>query len=131
MNFDRANELWKSLIKANATVLHGESAHHFSPATVLDAVEDAKTPKDMWDSMGIDHSIVVPIKGVVKPGTMLNGTRLCVEKLRDLPDGYDVSIRTPVVPTRWKTYDEELTVIWDNIINSISKGVYKILTGIA
>lgn len=122
MNYDRAKEMWKSLIKANGTVLLGEESYIFDAETVLNAVEKAKTPKDMWESMGVDHSIVVPIMSTATPGTVLNGTRLCLEKLRNVPSGYEFSIRTPVIPARWKTYDEEFTVIWENIINSISKG---------
>lgn len=54
----------------------------------------------------MDSWAVVPIHSVSREGHELEGTRLTVVRVADMPDGYEFSIRTPVTPDRWLDFDE-------------------------
>lgn len=63
----------------------------------------------MWKAIGCDCWIVVPIASVCRAGHTLEGTRLTITKSKEVPDGHEFSIRTPVTPPRWDDFDKELT----------------------
>ena len=50
--------------------------------------------------------MVVPIESSLRAGEHLEGTRLTLVRLVDQPDAYELSIRTPVTPHRWKAFDQ-------------------------
>jgi len=55
-----------------------------------------------------DFWVVVPIESLLRPGEHLEGTRLTLVRLMDQPDSFELSIRTPVTPHRWKAFDQVL-----------------------
>lgn len=44
-----------------------------------------------------------------------------VQKPPSQPNSFEFSIRTPVTPDRWEQYDEELSTLFDNLIEALSK----------
>jgi len=63
-----------------------------------------------------DFWVVVPIESLSRPGEHLEGTRLTLVRLMDQPDAFELSIRTPVTPHRWKAFDQVLEphdAYWD------------------
>ena len=63
-----------------------------------------------------DFWVVVPIESLSRPGEHLEGTRLTLVRLMDQPDAFELSIRTPVTPHRWKAFDqvpEPHATYWD------------------
>lgn len=56
--------------------------------------------------IGQDAWVVVPIGSSARPGAILEGTRLTIAKMVDQPEAYELSIRTPVTPHRWKDFDK-------------------------
>jgi hypothetical protein len=73
------------------------------------------TPAEMYNALGIDCWIIVPIRSVCREGHTLEGTRLTITKSKDQPDGHEFSIRTPVTPPRWKDFDAELEAAFEAI----------------
>jgi hypothetical protein len=94
--------------------------------------------RDSWhvSNGAVFSCIVAQCHSVVKPGRVMEGTRLTMQVSLELerckafqsaggssqqclitpfalqskpPDGYEVAIRTPCTPPRWKEFDEELT----------------------
>lgn len=57
-------------------------------------------------ALQVDSWVVVPIHSSARPGHVMEGTRLTVVRVRDMPDGYEFSIRTPVTPARWQDFAE-------------------------
>lgn len=60
--------------------------------------------------------MVVPLESNRQPEAILEGTRLTLVKVPNQPDAYEFSIRTPVTPSRWKEFDQELEVAWEDMI---------------
>ena len=84
------------------------------------------TAPELWDVIGTDSWVVVPIQSKFRPGHKMEGTRLTPTKFpaSHQPDAYEFSIRTPVTPIRWKDFDSELGLCWDAIMDAhISGGV--------
>lgn len=42
--------------------------------------------------------------------------------MQGVSDHYEASIRTPVTPSRWQFFDEELTGIWEGMIDALMSG---------
>ena len=80
----------------------------------------ASSPADLLAALGRDAFITVPV-AAVKTGRVLDGTRLTVARGADkVPDGVDLSIRTPVTPARWAAYAAELAPHFDDLIDSVA-----------
>ena len=58
---------------------------------------------------GQDDYVVSPCIGTV--GGALEGTRLTIQER--LPEGVEVSIRTPLTPARWASYEPEMQAAWE------------------
>lgn len=69
----------------------------------------------MYDALGLDCWIIVPVLSVCRQGHSLEGTRLTITKNKDQPDGHEFSIRTPVTPFRWADFDKELSTAFEAI----------------
>jgi hypothetical protein len=69
----------------------------------------------MYDALGIDCWIIVPVRSVSREGHSLEGTRLTITKNKDQPEGHEFSIRTPVTPFRWADFDQELSAAFEAI----------------
>ena len=91
------------------------------PGTVrAAAVAAASTPSDLLAALGRDAFITVPV-AAVKTGGTLDGTRLTIAQGGDrVPDGVDLSIRTPVTPARWTAYAAELAPHFDDLVDSVA-----------
>ena len=69
----------------------------------------ATTVADMYNVLGADTWVVVPIysvtrgRGGVEVG--MEGTRLTVVRDKEAPNNYEFSIRTPVTPARWALFE--------------------------
>jgi hypothetical protein len=40
-------------------------------------------------------------------------------RMAELEGHYEVSIRTPVTPPRWKEFDEELAAVWEGLLDAL------------
>ena len=82
------------------------------------AAVQATTPGEMYRAIGIDCWIIVPIRSLCRENATLEGTRLTITKSKDQPDGHEFSIRTPVTPSRWKEFDQELEAAFEAICSA-------------
>ncbi len=57
-------------------------------------------------ALQVDSWVVVPVHSSARPGHIMEGTRLTVVRSKDMPNGYEFSIRTPVTPARWQDFAE-------------------------
>lgn len=76
----------------------------------------ATTPAAMYAAIGLDCWVVVPIRSLSRTGHTLEGTRLTLTASKEVPDGHEFSIRTPVTPPRWEDFDAELAVCFEAIV---------------
>ena len=83
-------------------------------------IENATECGELHEIMGNDYFVIVPCKSSIQnknpnPNQIKNmeGTRLTIVKKGI--DNYDLMIRTPVTPTRWAEFNEELSNIWIQI----------------
>ena len=58
------------------------------------------------------HAVAV-VQRVMRPG------RVQVVRLGDMPNGYEVSIRTPVTPPRWEDFHEVRSAGFEDIMCAI------------
>ena len=65
---------------------------------------------------GRDDYVVHPCYGVV--GGKLEGTRLTVQDRP--PEGIELSIRTPLTPTRWEAFDSEMQAAWAHLCKVVA-----------
>ncbi len=94
--------------------------HKYPPCSAhtvpIDPINDrprimaATTAHDMYNILQVDSWVLVHIHSVSRnqggaAGDM-EGTRLTIVKVKDVPDGYEFSIRTPVTPQRWAQFDK-------------------------
>ncbi|BDA45969.1 probable UDP-N-acetylglucosamine-peptide N-acetylglucosam at N-terminal half [Coccomyxa sp. Obi] len=141
MNFDRGFALLKSILaeegkaydaQNEAIPLAGEHKQSQAcPKSFLalsdscghqQCIAEARSAEDMWRAIGTDSWIVVPIASAARPGHTMEGTRLTLVKLRNQPDAYEFSIKTPVTPSRWDDYDTELSALWENVVGELAAG---------
>ena len=87
-------------LAADQWSLNGEQQAQLASATDCLAVRKLR---------GKDDYVVSPCVGVV--GGVLEGTRLTVQDAP--PEGVDVSIRTPLTPSRWASYHPEMAAAWE------------------
>jgi hypothetical protein len=83
----------------------------------------------MYEAVGTDSWVVVPIRSVSREGHHLEGTRLTITRARDQPDAHEFSIRTPVTPARWEDFDKELTAGFEAICSTaLKEGTYALFS---
>ena len=73
----------------------------------------------MYAALGVDCWVVVPIRSLSRAGHTLEGTRLTLTASREVPDGHEFSIRTPVTPPRWHDFDTELAACFEAIVAAV------------
>ncbi|EGC40514.1 hypothetical protein DICPUDRAFT_146678 [Dictyostelium purpureum] len=106
--FEKSFEIMKLLIPIQHSSYVDES-----PTFLMD-LDRASTCKDVYKIMNKDFYVVTPCYGLFSEGKVMEGTRLTLQYIH--PEGYEFAIRTPGTPARWKQYDEEMTVVFNKII---------------
>ncbi|GAM26964.1 hypothetical protein SAMD00019534_101390 [Acytostelium subglobosum LB1] len=84
---------------------------------VLVDCNNASDCKDMYRIMKKDYYVVTPCLSTFRPGHLMEGTRLTLQYAS--PEGYEFAIRTPCTPQRWKDYDEEMTLAWNDLCSKV------------
>ncbi|KAK9817959.1 hypothetical protein WJX72_004923 [[Myrmecia] bisecta] len=123
MNFERGFSLFKDIL-----IKEGHSFDASNNPVPLGGdqkradIAAAKTAEELWQVIGVDSWAVVHIESCSRAGHSMEGTRLTLVKLRNQPDAYEFSIRTPVTPPRWQDYDQELSVMWEATMAALVDG---------
>jgi tetratricopeptide (TPR) repeat protein len=81
---------------------------------MIQKIQNAKHCGQLREVINHDYFVIVPCESLVNSNKRMEGTRLTLLKKGD--DKYEFMIKTPVTPQRWQQFDEELTIIWSNII---------------
>ncbi|KAG1678968.1 hypothetical protein FOA52_013031 [Chlamydomonas sp. UWO 241] len=117
MNFTRAMELHKNVLLRDGHAFDAQNRPlACGSAQQQESIRKATTSQDMYAVIGNDSWVVVHINSVLRPGAMMEGTRLTLVKVPNQPDAFEFSIRTPVTPPRWKEFDAELEAAFEGII---------------
>ncbi|KAK9842872.1 hypothetical protein WJX74_003734 [Apatococcus lobatus] len=120
MNFERALRVMKDvLLKEGKAFDAANNPVPMAGDAKQSQVQDAQTAEHMWQALQVDSWVVVPILSSARPGHVMEGTRLTVVRVRDMPDAYEFSIRTPVTPARWQDFAEELDAVWQAAVDAI------------
>jgi tetratricopeptide (TPR) repeat protein len=85
-------------------------------AEMRQKIENATECGELREIMNNDYFVIVPCKSSIQNKNKqknMEGTRLTIVKKGI--DNYDLMIRTPVTPTRWAEFNEELSNIWIQI----------------
>jgi len=123
MNFERALGVFKTVLLAEGRAFDAHNvAVPISSQSKKKAVASATTAEQLHKALGVDCWAVVPIESISRGGHSLEGTRLTVVRVHEIPDGYEVSIRTPVTPPRWIDFDEELRTAWEVLMGALVDG---------
>lgn len=123
MNFKRALALQKEVLLRDG---HAYDAQNrtipLGSPPAREAIAAATSAEDMYRVIQQDSWVVVHIHSTMRPGHMMEGTRLTLVKVPNQPDAYEFSIRTPVTPPRWQDFDVELEACWDAVIKALLEG---------
>lgn len=126
MNFPRALELHKKVLMKEGHAFDAQNRPvPCGSSEQMEAIKAAVTAEDMYQVLGSDSWVVVPIHSQLsQPGhaASVEGTRLTLVRVPNQPDAYEFSIRTPVTPPRWKQFDVELEVAWEAVLGAMLEG---------
>jgi hypothetical protein len=83
-----------------------------------DIISEATDLKTVYETVGEDFWVVCPCISSVYNTVLLEGTRLTLcKKLNS--EGYDFSIRSPGLPSRWSAMDKELDACFTTIVQQL------------
>jgi tetratricopeptide (TPR) repeat protein len=80
-------------------------------------VLNANTLDDLMSIVDEDFYVVCPCRSALNESILLEGTRLTLVKKQ--PEGYDFSIRSAGLPSRWAAMDAEMKYAFDRVISSL------------
>ncbi|KAI3871831.1 hypothetical protein MKX03_027738 [Papaver bracteatum] len=76
----------------------------------------AETCSDLYSVTGEDFWVATWCNSTAFEGKRLEGTRVTLQKMGNM--GFDFSIRTPCLPSRWEHFDAEMTMAWEALCNA-------------
>ena len=98
------------------TLTGGENCLELS-SSQKNIVSKASSLKDIYNVIGDDFWVVCPCLSSVHHREVLQGTRLTLCKR--FPEGYDFSIRSPSLPSRWAAMNEEIAASFQLIVRQL------------
>jgi len=122
--FDKAFGLMKKLALERGCVYSASNAEvRLQSPYQRAAVEAAKTCQDLYQAVHCgDFWLCTPCHRTMDPTRPpLDGTRLTVQCLNPDTNAYELSIRTPCTPPRWKEYDAEIEALWSALITGAAE----------
>ncbi|KAF2074595.1 hypothetical protein CYY_004102 [Polysphondylium violaceum] len=107
--FDKSLEIMKLLLP----IQHP----NYSTMEFMNELSSVKTCKELYKLVKKDLYVVTPCYSRCDQQKIMEGTRLTLQYVH--PEGYEFAIRTPGTPERWSHYDQEMTSIWNELVNLI------------
>mmetsp|Transcript_120516 Transcript_120516/g.341538 ORF Transcript_120516/g.341538 Transcript_120516/m.341538 type:complete len:735 (-) Transcript_120516:101-2305(-) len=117
--FPRAFSLLKQIIAESRAVNDACNRVIVPDDGQLERVRAAETHDELYDVFGCDFWVVTPCRSVSRPGHVLDGTRITVQRLSPRHRGHEFSIRTPCTPARWDDFEAEMTAAWKDCVGQV------------
>jgi hypothetical protein len=123
--FDMGFALMKKLLTAPGGVYFIARGEHKMSLSEnkKQVIRCASSLDDVYEIIGEDFWVVCPCMSSINNEALLEGTRLTLcKKISDVGEvgvGYDFSIRTPGLPSRWAAMDSELTACFNAIVKQL------------
>eukprot|EP00210_Caulerpa_lentillifera_P002409 g2310.t1 len=121
MNFDRAFNKQKEVLLSTRKAYNSKNEEIKISASDQEILK-ASTTGEMYSIIGQDSWVIVPIRSLAQPSEIMEGTRLTLVKMPDQFNGFEFSIRTPVTPPRWKQFEKDLYLAWENFMTAMEQG---------
>lgn len=85
----------------------------------LSRLSDIHSLDDLYNLIGKDFYVIVPCKSLRDPSIVFEGTRLTL--VRQHPDGFEFTIRTPSTPERFRLLELEMDHCFNNVLLALTE----------
>lgn len=113
---EKAFQLVKSLITKG--YYNAIGIQEFLDRAQIIRLSEIDSIDDLYTLVGKDFYVIVPCNSLRDPSLIFEGTRLTL--VRQHPDGFEFTIRTPSTPDRFRLLELEMDFCFKNLIAAVS-----------